>query len=70
MATKRNRRDIALWYAFGRADAGETLRGPQEEFAAAYSAAWEAYENGSGFMPSIRRAFKMWQAGKPVTSEE
>lgn len=68
--TKRSYRNMGVWYAMGREDGGDTLPGSYEEFAAEYAAAREAYEDGSGYMPSLRRAFRMWQQGKPVTCED
>lgn len=68
--TKTNiNRERALWYAMGREDAGESLPSVPEDFAREYADARMAYDSGSGFMPSMKRAFRMWKQGKPVTDE-
>lgn len=63
----------ALWYAWGREDAGEELTGKPDtvggDFAFGFASEWAAVAGAyareeRGFRPSIRDAFAAWQEGK------
>lgn len=64
--TQQRDRDRAVWYAFGREDAGERLVDPAEEFAAAYAEQGRQFRDGGTFMPSMKRAFRLWQEDKSL----
>lgn len=67
--------NAALWYAWGRADAGETVaQGPSDVpspfgFAQQYARTRVAYDSGAAvYCPSVQDAYKRWQEtdGKSV----
>jgi hypothetical protein len=60
---------MAIWYAYGRYDAGETPIKVAEKFAFQYAQRMKAFDaQETYFMPSMRDAFTTWQAISEIVS--